>query len=422
MTAHAAVRPPADRGDALPAGLHVRGQDAAAAAGLDLVRTGRAQSILLVGPAGVGKTTLALDLAATLMCTADPGDRPCLACRGCRMVASGNHPDLHRLAPEGAGGQIRIGARTEADPGTVRRLIGDLSLLPVEGGARVAVVEHADRMNEDAQSALLKTLEEPPSGVTLLLCADEEERLLPTVRSRCARVRLGPLGARAIEQLLGELGAADAPSASRLGRLAGGRPGTALAYAAAPEAVVARGEIARTLLDLLLAGRAARLGAVRGLLAGAGEAAAALARTRDPRPTRASSGRRPAADPPATSAAARADEVPPADAPDAEPEAVGAAARRAPVAERRRAALFLLETWRTVARDLALGQLGDTGRVRDRALLDDLGPAARSLPAGAAARFLARLDRAGELLESNVSPELVVDDLVLAWPRGAAAR
>ena len=70
----------------------------------------------------------------------------------------------------------------------------ELSLLPVEGIARVAIIGDAHRMNDDAQSALLKTLEEPPSGTTLILVADDEERLLPTVRSRCAKVRLGTVG------------------------------------------------------------------------------------------------------------------------------------------------------------------------------------------------------------------------------------
>ena len=106
--------------------------------------------------------------------------------------------------------------------------------MPVEGGARVAIIEGADRMNEDAQSALLKTLEEPPAGVTILLCADQEARLLPTVRSRCFRLRLGLVGARDIEAILADHGLADPPTAARLGRLAGGRPGLALAYARAP--------------------------------------------------------------------------------------------------------------------------------------------------------------------------------------------
>ena len=80
-------------------------------------------------------------------------------------------------------------------------------------------------MNEDAQTALLKTLEEPPAGVVIVLCADQEERLLPTIRSRCARIRLGPLGVRDIEAILADHDLADPPLAARLGRLAAGRPG-----------------------------------------------------------------------------------------------------------------------------------------------------------------------------------------------------
>jgi DNA polymerase-3 subunit delta' len=397
-----------------PPGFLVRGQGTAAAAAAGLVRSERAHALLLVGPTGVGKTRLALDVAALLLCTAAPGDRPCRACRGCRMVESGNHPDVHRLAPEGPGGQIRIGARSDAEPGTVRRLVADLALLPVEGGARVAIVEHADRLNEDAQSALLKTLEEPPAATTLILCADEEERLLPTVRSRCARIRLGTLGARDIEALLDDLGAADAPTANRLGRLAGGRPGVALTWARAPEAVVARGEVARTLLDLLAAGRAARLAGIRRLLAVSGEAAAALARdgavATPPRRGRGSAAAIPPAGP-AEPAAPRDD----AEAPGAAP----AGPRRLAPAERRRAALLLLDVWRDVTRDLALVDLGEEQRLRDPGLREELQAASAGLGRGAAGRFLLRLARATELIESNVNPELVADTLVLAWPRSA---
>lgn len=406
--------------------LRTRGHPAALEAARAIVEAGATHALLLAGPAGVGKTTLALDLAAVLLCTGAVGPaRPCRACRGCRMVDSGNHPDLHRLAPEGPGGQIRIGERSNADPGTVRRLVSDLSLLPVEGGARVAIVEGAHRMNEDAQSALLKTLEEPAAGVTIVLCADEEELLLPTIRSRCARIRLGTLDVREIEAILGEQAAADPPTAARLGRLAGGRPGIALAYARAPEAVLARTEIARSLLDLLGASRARRLAGARELLASAAIVAGGLAEAAAPRtgdadaPTgRARHSRRVVA-PPVRS-------VPPAGSPaDAggetgvEPAESG---RRAPAAERRRAAGQLIEIWREVARDLAVVRLGQPGQVRDITLLDELVAAAEGLDQAAAPRFLGRLARAGELLDVNVGPELLVDDLVIAWrPRGAAA-
>jgi len=372
-----------------------RGQPVALAAIERMLEGGAPQALLLVGPAAVGKTTLALDLAAGLLCAAEEGvARPCRTCRACRLVAGGTHQDLHRLAPEGAGRQVRIGDPSDPDPGTVRHLIHEMARLPVEGRHRVAVIEGAHRMNEDAQNALLKTLEEPPAGATLILCADEPERLLPTVRSRAATLRLGPLGIRAIEGLLGEHGI-DPPRAARLARLAGGRPGLALAYAAAPQAVDAREEISRTLLDLIPENRSRRLAIGRELLARAADLASLRAA-------------------PAATASDRPVAAPPVDW-----ETEAAKPGRSSPAERRLAAWALLETWVAVARDLAVVAAGGSGRAVDVALVDDLQAAAARIPYGAAPAFLARLARAAQLLEANVNPELIVDVLVLAWPRAA---
>src|SRR6188472_2145802 len=150
--------------------------------------------------------------------------------------------------------------------------------MPVEGGARLAIIESAQRMNEDAQAALLKTLEEPPAGAVLILCADGEEPLLPTIRSRCARLRLGPVGPRAIEAVLADHGIDDPALATRLARVAGGRPGVALAWAADPTALRARDECSRVLLDLTAARPADRLAGVRSTVV----AASAFAATADP--------------------------------------------------------------------------------------------------------------------------------------------
>ncbi len=401
------------------------GQPAAVAAVRAMLATRVPHAILLAGPASVGKLPLAMDLAAALLCTGAQGaDRPCRTCRGCRMVEHGNHPDLHRLEPDGAGGQIRIGDRLHPEPGTVRGLAVELTLLPVEGGARVAVVRDAHRMNDDAQSALLKTLEEPPAGTTLILCADDEERLLPTVRSRCARIRLGPVGVRDIERLLADRELADPPTAARLARIAGGRAGLAVAYAAAPEAEAVRGEIGRVLLDLVGATRSVRLRAAKELLA----RASTLAAMADPQPVKATPARRgragakggslpsepdaaaiPRGDPtPADGVAGpAAEDVPGA---DAEPE------RKASAAERRRALGVLLDTWRGLARDLALAQLGAVRSIRDVGLLEELQATAAVAPPEAFASFLGRLARAGELLDANVSPELVLDVLLVRWP------
>ena len=397
--------------------LLTRGHPLAAAAVAAMIRGTPPHAIVISGPAGVGKTTLALDLAAGLLCDApEPSDRPCRTCRGCGLVERGNHADLHRLAPSGPGNQIRIGDRSEPEPGTIRRLIADLALLPVEGGARVALIEEAERMNEEAQSALLKTLEEPPAGVTIILCADREDALLPTVRSRCVRLRLGPVAVREVEAILADQGVADPPTASRLARLASGRPGLARTWALAPEAVTARAEIARSLLDLRERGPAGRLAIGRDLLARAADVVRSLdAATAAPARADDGAGGRP------RRGGRRGPTAPEAATATEDPDVAGETGRdaRAPAAERRRAAASLVAIWRDVARDLLLVRLGEERRLRDPALIDDL-RAADMAPAAITA-FLERLDRAAELIDGNVSPELAIDVLLVRWPRGERA-
>jgi DNA polymerase III subunit delta' len=404
-------------------GFRTVGQAAAVAAVHAMLASHVPHAVLLVGPASVGKHALALDLAAALLCTGAPdAGRPCRECRGCRMVEHGNHPDLHLLAPGGAGNQIRIGEDQHPEPGTIRRLSIDLALLPVEGGARVSVIRDAQRMNDVAQSALLKTLEEPPPATTLVLCVDDEEQLLPTIRSRCARVRLGTVATRDVERLLEERGLADAPTAARLARLAGGRPGIAVAYAAAPEAEPIRAELVRTLLDLLDRSRADRLGAAKDLLG----RAMSLARALDPAlpgaaaDTQKRRGRgRPATEeaaPPSAGAAAD-----PAEEPAAAEAALADAGAKVSAAERRRALALLLDLWRDVARDLACAQGAAPASIRDVAVLEEVENAARRLRPGAAGEALGRLVSASELLEVNATPELVLDVLLVRWPHAESA-
>lgn len=414
-------------------------------------------AVLFVGPSSVGKTTLALDLAAGLLCRApDAAERPCRECRGCRLVASGNHPDLHRLAPEGPGGQVRIGSATAPEPGTVRHLIGELSLLPAEGGARVAIVEQAHRLNDDAQNALLKMLEEPPAGVTIILCADEEQCLLPTVRSRCVRICVGAAPIREIERWLGERGFADAPRAARLARLASGRPGLALAYARSPDAERLRGEIARGLLDMLAEGRHVRLVAVRELMKSAAALDSALEAGRGSEPsdeaagetgpgsasgaaTRRRKGRGSAqvalmgaaetatAAAPAASAETDGEEAAAGARDGATKETAGVASNEGPAnpklaaSDRRSAAATLMDIWASIGRDLAVARSGGTRQLREVALVDEIPAAAATIELAGMAAFLSRLSAVARQLDDNVNPELALDVLALTWPRSPVA-
>jgi DNA polymerase III delta' subunit len=404
-------------------GARTRGQAAALVAVTAMVRGPAPQAVLFVGPDGVGKTTLALDLAAGLLCTADAAGRPCRTCRSCRLIEHGDHPDLHRLGPAGPGRQVVMGG-PDAKYRGVKDLIGELTLMAVEGGARVAIIESADRMNEDAQSALLKTLEEPPAGVTIILCADAEARLLPTVRSRCFRVRLGLVGSRDIEAIVADHGLADPPTAARLGRLAGGRPGLALAYARAPDAVLIRAELTRVLLDMTDAGPAVRLAAARAAIPRAIALSTVLsAGATIAAPARLGRRRAGSAASPATAAAQPTGSNDPTDAEDpaAEADDTAATPARTPATERRRGVETLLGLWTDVARDLVLIGAGGARSVHDTVLLDELAAIAVAIDPADAEAFLARSARSAEWLATNVSPELILDTLVLAWPRRAAA-
>lgn len=170
-------------------------------------------ALLFTGIEGVGKTTAAKTFAMACNCTEsryshrgdgeddspvtnekNPGEKPCLLCRSCRKILSGNHPDILEIKP--LDGIIRIAQ--------VRNLCHTLTMKPYEAKWRVGIISDAQAMNLEAGNALLKILEEPPERTLLILTALQRSDLLPTIASRCQHIRFNPISTDSLISILRE--------------------------------------------------------------------------------------------------------------------------------------------------------------------------------------------------------------------------
>lgn len=190
----------------------IEGQPRVVSALRRAVSSGRlGHGLLFSGAKGSGREKTAVALAAGLVCElrADPGNVPfgCGACRACRRALSGNHPDVHLVLPEAEAvrrGLAQADARKKPSPDILVDTVRELALRlrrPAfendangtgESGAKVAILVDAHRMNDSAQNALLKTLEEPSERTWLILVVPHERTVLPTIASRCSRLRFAP--------------------------------------------------------------------------------------------------------------------------------------------------------------------------------------------------------------------------------------
>ena len=132
---------------------------------------------LFTGPAGSNKTAAAYALAKAILCQGDP----CGGCEGCaadtcKRIDRRSHPDVHYLAPEGAQGYVVE---------QIRELVADAQLAPLAGSHKVYILDRVDALGTSAANAFLKTLEEPPADVTIILLGRTREAVLPTIVSRC---------------------------------------------------------------------------------------------------------------------------------------------------------------------------------------------------------------------------------------------
>lgn len=244
---------------------HVLGQSRAVEALLAPLRNGRLHhAFIFAGPAGVGKFTAALAFARLLLChapqrTLSGEPEACGSCASCRLVGNAAtrglhaateaaedaqlaaaHPDLHVVTKELAKYSDDRATRdrkltqipVEVLRGALLEPVYRAAQMPGESAAakKVFIVDEAELLNPTGQNLLLKTLEEPPAGTVIVLVTSSEDRLLPTIRSRCQRVTFTPLGDDLVRRWVDQQEAAGSLSATDrewLVSFAGGSPGRA---------------------------------------------------------------------------------------------------------------------------------------------------------------------------------------------------
>jgi len=186
-------------------------------------RTRPAQALLLAGPRGVGKGTLARAWAQALLCEAPlPDGAACGRCPACHWFETATHPDFRLLTLQektGKEGETRMATAIEVEQ--AREAVDFVQLSTYRAGYRVVLVDPADNLNLPAANALLKVLEEPPLNTVFVLVSDQPRRLLPTIRSRCSRIDIGlPPVDQAAQWLAGQ----GVDDAMNLLALSGGTP------------------------------------------------------------------------------------------------------------------------------------------------------------------------------------------------------
>lgn len=173
-----------------------------------------AHAYLFAGPPGIGKSRFARIFAQCLLCHRhqDLDVDACGECSSCRQIDAGSHPDFFRIScPEGKN-EIPVEAFLGKGEERGRTgLIHDLSLRPMAGDRRIAIIDDANSMNDEGANGMLKTLEEPPPNSVLILVAENLDGVLPTIRSRCQLIRFAALPTSDVAELLLEQEIASTP-------------------------------------------------------------------------------------------------------------------------------------------------------------------------------------------------------------------
>jgi len=180
---------------------------------------------LFSGQENLGKKTLALEFAKLINCqNPNFSERPCQICLTCQAIRKGLSPDLLLISP----------LDQEIQIGQIRDLIWHFSFKPYSAPFKVAIVDEAHLMNQEAQNSFLKTLEEPTGNAILILISPYPQLLLPTILSRVEKIKFFPVSLREIEDYL-KIQGATVKQAKEISSFSFGRPGLALDFFLNPE-------------------------------------------------------------------------------------------------------------------------------------------------------------------------------------------
>ena len=158
---------------------------------ISFVRSNKySHSYLFVGTSGIGKKLIAREFAKMILCEAD--EKYCNKCKSCLEFNSGNNPDFFEVTPDGANVKID----------QIRQIQSKVFEPPIISNKKVYIIDDADLMTKEAQNCLLKTLEEPPEFVTIILIGSNESNFLSTIKSRCITIKFEDIGQKDIKNFL----------------------------------------------------------------------------------------------------------------------------------------------------------------------------------------------------------------------------